>query len=209
MSSWASMALIRISLFPNSVCTRSLVSSIASRPSHESVSLTDRHPSPVVQRYHHVDSTSFFRLFVSGRVGNFRQKNYSVEDGIDGTIGLFRRNSNCSMEQKILRIPFRTVPQRRKMFGILYHGTKLDANARNSDLTHSMEEKTTRNSVLWNKNISKHLEFCSEPFRRRDNNSEFHSVLQRKYAVNSVCWSRIICKTNFFHAISFCSETLP
>ncbi len=112
---------------------------------------------------------------ISSRVGNFRQKNYSAEDGIDGTIGLFRRNSGCSAEQKILGIPFRTVPQRRKMLGILYHGTKLEANARNSVLNHSAEEKTTRNSVPWKKTVSKHLEFCSEPFCGRDNNSEFRS----------------------------------
>jgi hypothetical protein len=64
------------------------------------------------------------------------------------------------------------------MLGILYHGTKLEANARNSRnsiLNHSVEEKTTWNSVLWNKNISKHLEFCSESFSGRDNNSEFRS----------------------------------
>jgi hypothetical protein len=112
---------------------------------------------------------------------------------------LFRRNSGCSAEQKILGIPFRIVPQRRKILGILYHGTKLDANARNSVLNHSAEENTTRNSVPWNKNISKYLEFCSEPFRGRDNYSEFRSeaCLGRKHAVNSVCWSRIFCKTNF------------
>jgi hypothetical protein len=92
------------------------------------------------------------------------------------------------------------------MLGILSKGTKLEANARNSRnfiLNHSVEEKTTRNSVLWNKNISKHLEFCSESFRGRDNNSEFRSeaCLGRKRAVNSVCWGRIFCKTSFCHAI--------
>jgi hypothetical protein len=109
---------------------------------------------------------------LENRVGNFRRKNYSAEDGIDGTIGLFRRNSGYSAEQKIIGIPVRTVPQRRKMLGILYHGTKLEANAWNSLLNHSTEEKTTRTSVPWNKNICKHLEFCSEPFRGRDNNSD-------------------------------------
>jgi hypothetical protein len=43
------------------------------------------------------------------------------------------------------------------MLGLLYHGTKLEANARNSILNLSAEEKTTRNSVPWKKNISKHL----------------------------------------------------
>jgi hypothetical protein len=70
-------------------------------------------------------------------------------------------NSGCSAEKKILGIPSRTIPQRRKMLGILYHGTKLEANAWNSILNHSTEEKTTRNSVPWNKNISKHLELFS------------------------------------------------
>ncbi len=66
------------------------------------------------------------------RAGNFQQNNYSAEDGIDEIIGLFRRNSGCSAEQKTLGIPFRTVPQRRKMLQILYHGTKIEANSRNS-----------------------------------------------------------------------------
>jgi hypothetical protein len=35
------------------------------------------------------------------RVGNFRPKNNSAEDGIDGTNGYFRRNSGCSAEEKI------------------------------------------------------------------------------------------------------------
>jgi hypothetical protein len=43
----------------------------------------------------------------AGRVGNFRQKNYSAEDGIDGTKGYFRRNSGYSAEQKIRSEPFR------------------------------------------------------------------------------------------------------
>jgi hypothetical protein len=58
------------------------------------------------------------------RVGNFRQKNNSAEDGIDGTNGYFRRNSGCSAEQKI-------------------------------------------------------SEFRSEPFRGRENNSEYRSVEQK------------------------------
>ena len=37
------------------------------------------------------------------RVGNFRQKNNSTEDGIDETNRLFRRNSGCSAEQKTVR----------------------------------------------------------------------------------------------------------
>jgi hypothetical protein len=44
------------------------------------------------------------------RVGNFRQKNNSAEDGMDGTNGYFRRNSVCSAEQKISE--FRSEPFR-------------------------------------------------------------------------------------------------
>jgi hypothetical protein len=66
------------------------------------------------------------------RVSNFRQINYSAEDGIDETNDLFRRNSGCSAEQITLGIPFRT---------------------------HSVEEKNALNSVLWNKTRSKLSEF--------------------------------------------------
>jgi hypothetical protein len=66
-------------------------------------------------------------------------------------MGWFRRNSGCSAEQKTLGIPFRTVTQRRKMLRILYHGTKIEANSRDSVLHHSAEEKTTWNFVPWNK----------------------------------------------------------
>jgi hypothetical protein len=52
------------------------------------------------------------------RVGLAISENYSAEDGIDGTIGLFRRNSGCSAEEKTLGIPFRTFPWRRKMLEI-------------------------------------------------------------------------------------------
>ncbi len=44
------------------------------------------------------------------RVGNFRQKIYSAEDGVDGTKGYFRRNSGYSAEQKISE--FRSEPLR-------------------------------------------------------------------------------------------------
>jgi hypothetical protein len=60
---------------------------------------------------------------VHSRVGIFQQKNYSAEDAIDGTTGLFLRNFGCSTEQNTLGIPFRTILQRRKMLGILYRGT--------------------------------------------------------------------------------------
>jgi hypothetical protein len=95
---------------------------------------------------------SSMKHLVSTRVGNFRQKNYSAEVGIGGTIGLFRRNSGCSAECKILGIPFRTIPKKRKMLGIPYRGTKIEA---------------------------KLLEFRSEPFRKKENSLEFPSVEQK------------------------------
>ena len=86
----------------------------------------------------------------------FRQKNKSGEDGIEGTNGYFRRNSCCSAEQKAFKIPFRTLPRKRKHVGIPFH------------------------SVPLNKNRSKLSEFPSEPFSGRENNSEFCSVEQKK-----------------------------
>jgi Flp pilus assembly protein TadB len=55
--------------------------------------------------------------------------------------------------------------------------------SRNSVPNPSAEEITTRNSVPWNKkgkNGSKLSEFRSEPFRRRENNSDFRSEEQKK-----------------------------
>jgi hypothetical protein len=80
------------------------------------------------------------------------------------------------------------------MLGILYHVTKIEADSRHSVLSHSAEEKTTRNLVPWNKNRRKLSEFRSE------------ACLRGKYAVYSVCWSRIFSESNFFHAVSFRSE---
>jgi hypothetical protein len=129
------------------------------------------------------------------RVGNFRQKNNSAEDGIDGTNDYFRRNSGCSAEQKLpefrsepfrgrenssevrsieqkykqtLRIAFQTLQRKRKQLGIPFRGTKLEASSRNFLPNSSAEEKTTRNSVPWTKNRSKLSEFRSEPFRGRE-----------------------------------------
>jgi hypothetical protein len=52
--------------------------------------------------------------------------------------------------------------------------------SRNSVPNPSVEEKTTRDSVLLNKNRSKLSEFPSEPFIGRENNSEFQSVEPNK-----------------------------
>jgi hypothetical protein len=92
-------------------------------------------------------STFYFPSAVISSVGNFRQKNYSAEDGIDGTNGYFRRNSGCSAEQKFsefLSEPFRG---REKQLGIPFRGTKIEANSRNSVPNRSAEEKKTRNKT--------------------------------------------------------------
>ncbi len=96
----------------------------------------------------------------------FPTKNYSVEVGIDGTIGLFQRNSGCSMEQKTLGIPFRTIPGREKCseFFIIKHRSKLSEFC----LNHSAKENTIGNSVPWNKNRSKLSEFCHKTFRKKN-----------------------------------------
>ncbi len=47
----------------------------------------------------------------------------------------------------------------------LFRGTE---NSRNSVSNPSTDEKTTRNSVPWNKNRRKLLEFPNEPFSRRE-----------------------------------------
>ncbi len=75
----------------------------------------------------------------------------------------------------------------------LFRGTE---NSRNSVPNRSAENKNARNSVPWNKNWSKLSEFHSEP------------CLGQKYAVYSVCWGKIFCKTNFFHAIFRASELI-
>jgi hypothetical protein len=61
----------------------------------------------------------------------------------------------CALEQKTLGIPFRTIPWKRKMLRIPFHVTKIEANFKNSILNQSVEEKTTRNFIPWNKNKSK------------------------------------------------------
>jgi hypothetical protein len=93
------------------------------------------------------------------------------------------------------------------MLGFLNHGTKLEANARNSVPNHSAEEKTTRNSVPRNKNISRHMEFCSEPFRGRDNNSNSVPKHVSDENMPSILLSGAgFLAYLFFYAISFHSE---
>ncbi len=104
---------------------------------------------------------------------------------------MFRRNSGCSAEQKTLGIPFRTIPQKRKMLGILCHETKLEANSRNFVLNHSAEQKTLGIAFQTVPQRSKMLEFRSE------------ACLEQKHAVYSVCKSRIFfIKLTFFMPFS-------
>ncbi len=113
------------------------------------------------------------------RVGNFRQKTNSAEDGIDRTNGYFRWNSGCSAEQKISE--FRSEPFRGRENNSEFRSVvqKIEVNSHNSVPNPSAEENTTRNSVPWNQNRCKFSEFCSEPFRGREHNSEFLSVQQK------------------------------
>jgi hypothetical protein len=104
-------------------------------------------------------------------VGNFRQNNYSRKTEWAEQLVC----SGCSAEQKTFRI----IPQRRKKLGILYRGTKKEANSQNFVPNYSSKEKPTRSSVPRNKKRSKFSEFRSE------------ACLGQKHAVNSVCWSRI------------------
>ena len=77
--------------------------------------MNDKDSGANSQNYRETNSSGW------GRVGNFRPKNFSSEVGIDGTIGLFRRNSGCSPEQKILGIPFCSMEQKYKQtLGILF-----------------------------------------------------------------------------------------
>ncbi len=116
------------------------------------------------------------------------------------------------------------------MLRILYLWTETEANFRNFVLEDFAEERTARNSVPWNKNLSKLSEFCSEAFCGRKNalNSvpppprpyppppqwgEDYSKLVFKNYWASLRYGQIIyllfwlfCKTNFFLGIPYRSE---
>jgi hypothetical protein len=128
------------------------------------------------------------------------KKNYSAEDRIDGTIGLFQRNSGCSAEQKT---PFPTVPQRRRMLGILYHGKKIEANSRNSILNHSAEQKTLGIPIRTVLQRRKCSEFRSMEKKIEANcRNSVPKHLEQKHDVYSVCWIRIFGKQIFFMPFS-------
>ncbi len=125
------------------------------------------------------------------------------------------------MEQKTLGIPFQTLPRKRKQLGIPFRGTKIEENSWKS-LTNpsaeekqlgipfrgtiieanswnslpfqspSAEEKTTRHSLLWSKNISKFSEFLSKQFRGRENDSEQNAAaaVSDSYPIESSCLGR-------------------
>jgi hypothetical protein len=84
------------------------------------------------------------------RVGNFRQKNNSAEEGTAGTNGYFRRNSGYSAEQKISEFRSEPFRGRENNLGIPFRGAKKEVNSHNSFPNPSAEENTTRNSVPWN-----------------------------------------------------------
>jgi hypothetical protein len=119
--------------------------------------------------------------FVLPSVGNFQQKNNSAEDGIDGTKGYFRRNSDCCAEQKILEIPFRTLPRKRKQLGIPFRGAKKKQTLGISFRTPFKVRENSSKFRSVEQIRSKLSEFPSEPFRfsGRENNWEFRSVEQK------------------------------
>jgi hypothetical protein len=95
------------------------------------------------------------------------KKNYSAEDGIDGTIGLFRRNSgfgpNCSAEEKNAWNSVLWDKNRSKLSE--FRSEPFCGREKHLEFCsehHSAEEKTTRNSVPWNKNRRKLSKFRSE-----------------------------------------------
>jgi hypothetical protein len=83
------------------------------------------------------------------RVGNFREKNNSTEDGIDGiNKWLFPTEFQLFCGTENLGIPFRTLLRKRKQLGIPFRGPKIEINSHNS---------------------------VPKPFCGRDHNSEFRS----------------------------------
>ncbi len=91
-------------------------------------------------------------------------KNNSAENGTDETNSLSWRNSGCSSEQKSHGIHIRIILRNKKMLGIPYRGTKLEANSRHSVPNHFTEEKTTRNTIPWNKNRTNRSELIPRNF---------------------------------------------
>jgi len=98
---------------------------------------------------------------------------------MDGTLGLFRRNSGCSVDQKTLGILFRTISWKRKMFGILNSRTKIEANPRNSVQNYSAEEKNA-----WKKTLG--IPFRTIPRKRKMLGIPFHGTKIETNSWNSV-----------------------
>jgi hypothetical protein len=77
----------------------------------------------------------------------YGSRDHSPSEGIDETKGYFRRNSDCSTDQKTLGIPFRTIPRRRKILGIPNRRTEKEVNFRNFVPEQFVEKKTAQNSI--------------------------------------------------------------
>jgi hypothetical protein len=90
---------------------------------------------------------------VGGRVGNFRQKNNSAEDGIDG--------------KRVISDGIPAVPRNRM--------------SRNSVPNPAAGEKTTRNSVPWNKNRIIFSEFPSEVRKSRLSSTPLQVLEKRRH----------------------------
>jgi hypothetical protein len=86
------------------------------------------------------------------------------------------------------------------MLGILYHGTKLEANARNSVLNHSAEEKTTSEFHSVEQKYKQTLGILFRTIPRKRQHSEFrsHAATPTHSRGWGSQWSRIFCKTNLF-----------
>jgi hypothetical protein len=112
------------------------------------------------------------------RVGNFRQKNNSAEDGIDGTNGYFRRNSGCSAEQKLSE--FRSEPFRGREDNSEFRS--VEQNSRNSLQNASAVQKRTRNSVPWHKKNKNTLgiPFRTLPRKRKKLGIPFRNIPRKR-----------------------------
>jgi hypothetical protein len=69
-------------------------------------------------------------------------------------------------------------------------------NSQNSVPNHSAEEKNARNSLPWNKNRSKLLEFRFESYCGRENNSDFRSLEQKQKQTLGILFRTIPGKEN-------------
>ncbi len=111
----------------------------------------------------------YLRSSILTRVGNFRQKNYSAEDGIDERICLFRQNSGCSRNS----VPNRSAEEKNTLNSLPWNKIRCKRSEFRPEPFRGREYNSEFRSL--EQHISKYLEFCSEPFHGRDNYSEFRS----------------------------------